>query len=275
MSLFKKVSIVGVGLIGASIGLAVKNKKLSEKVIGIGHRKQSIQEALKIGAIDRGYIELKEIKNSDLVILAAPVRQILHILPKLHKFISRDCAVIDVGSTKSEIIKAAKKNGVEFVGCHPLAGMEKKGPQYAKADMFFGSLCILVPLAITKKETLNRIRVFWNKLGADTKVLDAENHDHIISLVSHLPHVVAFALIDSIKGDYFPFASGGLKDTTRIAMSSPLLWTDIFLTNRKELISAIRNFKKSLSLLEFFIKHNRTKELAAYLKKASDKRNEL
>lgn len=275
MSLFKKVSIVGVGLIGGSIGLDIKNKKIAEKVIGIGHRKQSIQEALEIGAIDGGYLELKEIKNSDLVILAAPVRQILNILPKLHKFINRDCVVIDVGSTKSEIIKAAKKSGLEFVGCHPLAGMEKKGPQYAKMDMFSGSLCILVPLEITKKETLNRIRVFWNKLGADTKVLDAKSHDRILSLVSHLPHIVAFALISCIKENYFPFGSGGLKDTTRIAMSSSLLWRDIFLTNRKELMSAIRNFKNSLSRLEFLIKHNRGRELAAYLKKASNKRNEL
>ena len=271
MRLFKRVAIIGVGLIGGSIGLAIKKKGLAKEVIGIGRRRKSLLRALRIGAIDEGYLTLRKIKDADLVILAAPVSQIIKSLPRLHKFINNGCVVIDVGSTKSEIISLAAKSQIEFVGCHPLAGMEKGGAQNAKSGIFKNSLCLLVPLKDTSEVTLDKIQRFWRELGARTEILDAGSHDRILAFVSHLPHAVVFALIDCLKLDYLSYAASGLKDTTRIGLSEPLLWRDIFLTNRKELIKAIKKFKNSLARLEFFLKSNQPRKLGIYLKKARDK----
>ena len=271
MRLFKRAAIIGVGLIGGSIGLAIKKKGLAKEVIGIGHRRESILRALKTGAIDKGYLDLSKIKDADLVILAAPVSQIIKSLPRLRKFINNDCVVIDVGSTKSEIIKVAAKSGIEFIGCHPLAGMEKGGAQNAKSEIFKNSLCLLVPLKDTRKGALDKIQRLWRELGARTKILDARNHDRILAFVSHLPHAVVFALIDCLRLDYLSYGSSGLKDTTRIGLSGPLLWRDIFLTNRKELIKAIKEFKSSLARLEFFLKSSQPRKLGAYIKRAGNK----
>ena len=275
MKLFKKVAIVGVGLIGGSLGLAIKNKGIANKVIGIGHRRKSIDEAIRRKTIDVGSLELSSIKDADLVILCAPVGEILKILPKLSQFINLNCLVIDVGSTKSEIMKLAQKSKVKFIGCHPLAGMEKKGVENAKRGIFRDSLCLLVPLKNTAKGDLKKIQRFWKILGARTKLIDASRHDRILAFTSHLPHAVVFSLLDCIKPGYLPYGSSGLKDTTRIGLSDPYLWRDIFLTNRKELLFTIKNFKKSLAHLELLVKNNQPKKTAAYLQKAGIKRNEF
>lgn len=273
MRLFKKVAIVGVGLIGGSLGLALKKRGLTDKVIGIGHRRASIDQALKIGAIDEGYLSLEKVKGADLVILAAPVGEIINILPRLKECISKDCLVIDAGSTKVEIMRQAKKSGLNFIGCHPLAGMEKKGPQNARPDMFEGSWCLIVPQKRTKKTDLEMVQGFWRGLGAGTKVLSALSHDRILAFTSHLPHIVVFGLLGCLKNDYLKFAAAGLKDTTRIGLSDPILWRDIFLTNRKEVLKAIKSFKKSLSRLEEAIAASRPEKLASCLKNSRNKRN--
>lgn len=275
MKLFDRVAIVGVGLIGGSLGLAIKNKGMAKKVIGIGHRRKSIDEAIRRKAIDEGYLDLRKIKDADLIILAAPVKEIINTLPKLSRLISRNCLVIDVGSTKAEIMNAAKKSGIKFIGCHPLAGMEKKGVENAKSAIFQDALCLLVPLENTSDEALGKIQRFWRALGARIKVIDAKGHDRILAFVSHLPHAVVFSLIDCISLKFLSFAASGLRDTTRIGLSDPFLWRDIFLTNRKELLSAIKNFKNSLARLEFLIKNNQPGKLAAYLQKARAKHNEF
>ena len=271
MRLFDRVAIVGVGLIGGSVGLAVKEKKIAKKVIGIGHRRESIRQALRQGAIDEGYLDLSKVKGAGLVILAAPVLQIMSILPRLSRYVTRDTLVMDVGSTKSEIIKTAQKSGLEFVGCHPLAGMEKKGPQNARSDLFKCSLCLIVPSRKIRSGSLRRAIQFWKAIGARAEVLDSSSHDRILAFVSHLPHAAAFGMLDCIKPDYLRYAASGLKDTTRIGLSDPLLWRDIFLTNQKELLRAIAGFRGSLIRLESLIKNNRPEALVSFLKKARNK----
>lgn len=273
--MFDRVAIVGVGLIGGSVGLAIKEKKIAGKVIGIGHRRESIRQALRQGAIDEGYLDLSKVKGAGLVILAAPVLQIMSILPRLSQYVTRDTLVMDVGSTKSEIIKTAQKSGLEFIGCHPLAGMEKKGPQNAKSDIFKGSLCLIVPSRKTRIGSLRRAIKFWKAIGARAEVLDSSKHDRILAFVSHLPHAAAFGMLDCIKPDYLRYAASGLKDTTRIGLSDPLLWRDIFLTNQKELLRAIASFRGSLTRLESLIKNNHSEALASYLEKARNKRHGL
>lgn len=269
--MFDRVAIVGVGLIGGSVGLAIKEKKIAKKVIGIGHRRESIRQALKQGAIDEGYLDLSKVKGSGLVILAAPVLQIMSILPRLSQYVTRDTLVMDVGSTKSEIIKTAQKSGLEFIGCHPLAGMEKKGPQNARSGIFKGSLCLIVPSKKAKDSSLRGAIKFWKAIGARIEVLDSSIHDRILAFVSHLPHAAAFGMLDCIKPDYLRYAASGLKDTTRIGLSDPHLWRDIFLTNQKELLRAIASFRSSLTRLESLIKNSHSEALVAYLEKARNK----
>ncbi len=271
--MFDTVAIVGVGMIGGSIGLAIKKKKIARRVIGIGHRRKSIQTALKYKSIDEGFLDLRKIKEADLVILACPVSRIIEILRKVSRYARPGALVIDVGSTKSEIIKTAQKSKIEFIGSHPLAGMEKTGVASAKGDIFEGSLCLVTPLKNTRPALINKIRRFWHALGARTQVMDASTHDRILAYVSHLPHAVIFGLIDCVEARYLQFGAGGLKDTTRIGLSEPLLWRDIFLTNRQELLGAIKGFNRSLARLESLISNNQPKALASYLQKSRNKRN--
>lgn len=273
MRLFKKVAIVGVGLIGGSIGLAVKKKGLAGEVIGIGHHRKSLNEALAVGAVDEAYLELKNIKGADLVILAAPVREIIKIIPRLQGLINKDCIVIDAGSTKSEILKTAQRHKLNFIGAHPLAGMEKKGPRNARDSLFENSWCLLTPSRGTDRSGLEKVRRFWQSLGAKVKVLDARTHDKILAWTSHLPHLVVFGLLDCLKPDYLEFAAGGLKDTTRIGLSDPLLWRDIFLTNREEVLKAVKAFKKSLWRLEEAIVRNQPGKLVSCLESSRNKRD--
>ena len=275
MKLFSRVAIIGVGLIGGSFGLALKKKALAKEIIGIGHRQKSIDQALRVRAIDQGYLGLDSIRGADLVVLSAPVKEIINILPKLKNLISEDCLIIDAGSTKSEIIKLAEKHKLRFIGCHPLAGMEKKGPENARADLFKNSLCLLVPPKKYSPQDLSRVKKLWEALESRTMVLNSARHDRILAFTSHLPHAVVFSLIDCLKSDYLKFGAGGLKDTTRIGLSDPLLWRDIFLTNRKELLSAINTFEKSFQRLKSLIKNNNDGALRAYLEKSRDKRNGL
>ena len=275
MKLFSRVAIIGVGLIGGSFGLALKKKALAKEIIGIGHHQKSIDQALRVRAIDQGYLGLDSIRGADLVVLSAPVKEIINILPKLKNLISEDCLIIDAGSTKSEIIKIAEKHRLRFIGCHPLAGMEKKGPENARADLFKNSLCLLVPPKKYSPQDLSRVKKLWEALESRTMVLNSARHDRILAFTSHLPHAVVFSLIDCLKSDYLKFGAGGLKDTTRIGLSDPLLWRDIFLTNRKELLSAINTFEKSFQRLKSLIKNNNDGALRAYLEKSRDKRNGL
>lgn len=275
MRLFNKVAIIGVGLIGGSLGLALKKKALAKEIIGIGHHQKSIDRALRVGAIDTGYVELGKIRGADLVILAAPVKEIITILPKLKNLISEECLIIDAGSTKSEIIKISQKHKLRFIGCHPLAGMEKKGPENAREDLFKGSFCLLVPPKKYNPQDLSRVKKLWGVLGAKVLVLNPAEHDRIVAFTSHLPHAVVFSLLECLRSEYLKFGAGGLKDTTRIGLSDPLLWKDIFLTNRQQLLLAINTFEKSLRRLKCLIKNNNDRALRVYLEKARDKRNGL
>ncbi|MEW6170966.1 MAG: prephenate dehydrogenase [Candidatus Omnitrophota bacterium] len=252
---FKKIAIVGIGLVGGSLGLSIKRKKLAQKVIGIVHHKKTIKEALNLKAVDKATLNLKDIKDADLIILATPVNIILRQLPLILNYAKENTLIIDVGSTKNKIIKLAEKlmpsnKKIDFIGTHPLAGSEKKGLYFAKIDLFKNSLCILVPTKFTKKENLEKIKTFWRALGADTKTINAKKHDEILSFTSHLPHLVSFALMDSMPAKYLNFSASGLKDTTRLSSSDALVWQDIFFSNKENLIKAIANFEKSLKELK-------------------------
>lgn len=273
--MFKKIAIIGTGLVGGSLALAIKKKRIACEIVGVSRHKKSISLAKKIGAIDRGSQDLRIIKDSDLVILATPVNTILNLAPRIFGIIDKKCIVTDVGSTKQDIVAKLERIFPNFVGGHPLAGSEKRSILNADAQIFKGSLCILTPTKTTKMPALNKISVFWKRMGAKTIFLDPQTHDKILSITSHLPHAVAFALIGIVPAKYFEFSAGGLKDITRIALSDNELWADIFLSNRKNILKGIHLLQSNLSRIKSAIKFQNRHLLSKILKEAKKKREKL
>lgn len=275
MKLFKKVAIVGLGLIGGSIALTIKKRRLADKVIGVSRRKKTVALAKKMRLIDKGAQDINIIKEADLVILATPVSTILKLAPKISKIIKKGCIVTDVGSTKQEIVSKLGENFSRYVGSHPLAGSEKRGIINTCPDLFTGSLCILTPVENTDKEAQDKIKRFWNKIGAKVVILTPALHDKILSFTSHLPHIAAFSLMGVIPLKYLKFASSGLKDATRIAASEAGLWCDIFLSNQKNMSKAIDSLQKILFKIKSAINKKDRALLIRILKQAKKKRDNL
>lgn len=272
MRLFNSIAIVGTGLIGGSIALAAKKKKLCFKVIGVSRSARTLRLAKKSGAIDSGSLGVNIIKEADLVILATPVGTILDLAPKIAKIIKDGAVVTDVGSTKQQITAKLEKIFPKFVGSHPLAGLEKRGIDYADAGIFKGSLCILTPTKKTNRKALGRVKKLWEELGARVVFLNPSAHDKALSFVSHLPHILAFSLIAAIPAKFLRFAASGLKDTTRIAASDSKLWEDIFLSNRGNMVKAVDSFVEKLFKIRKAVVKKDKKTLAAILKQAKKKR---
>lgn len=275
MKLFNKVAVVGVGLIGGSLALGIKKKGLCLQVIGVARHKKTLFLAKKANAIDAGSQEINIIKDADLVILATPVNTILNLAGEVCKFIKKECVVSDVGSTKAKIVSKLSKIFPNYVGSHPLTGSEKQGIQNASPDIFHNSLCILTPTKNTNPKALEKVRKLWNQLGAKVIFLGPDRHDRILSFVSHLPHIAAFSLIDIIPNEYLKFGSTGLKDATRIALSGSKLWSDIFISNKKYVIKAIKLFQKNLSQMESAIRKSDRETLNRILREARIKRNNI
>ncbi len=274
---FRKITVVGVGLIGGSLGMAIKHHRMSHEVAGISQRHTTLVYALKNKAIDRAYHDIrKAVYNSDLIILATPVNTIINLLKQIGPHLKRGSIVTDVGSTKLTIVDTAEKHlppHVFFVGSHPLSGSEKQGASFANPNLFEKSLCLLTPTERSNRMAVEKLRQFWARLGAQVKLMTPGEHDRILSFVSHLPHVVAFALIGVIPHQYLEFASTGLKDTTRIASSAPQMWSDICLANSKNIIQALDETVKSLSLYRKLIIARDEQNLMENFKKAKAKRD--
>ncbi len=267
---FNKIAIIGVGLIGGSIGLALRKKKLAGQITGVCRHQASLVRAKKIGAINSGTLDLKEaVINADLVILAMPVKQIIKTAKMIKPFLSKGCVVTDVGSTKEMIVKQLDKTFSQqayFVGSHPMAGSEKKGASFARVDLFSNSLCFITRTKNTNRGALNKIDAFWKSLGCRVKTLSPGKHDQIVALISHLPHLAAAQLVQVARGN-LKFAATGFTDTTRIAASDAEIWTDIFLSNKKAVIAAIDQYIKQLKKVRNLIARNKESELNREFKK--------
>ncbi len=262
-------------MIGGSIALALKKKRLVDEIVGVARHKESLLLAQKIGAIDKGSQTLDIIKGSDLVILAAPVNTIFGLANEIFKIVGPQPIVSDVGSTKELIVSRFEKFFPNFVGSHPLAGSEKKGVVNADLGIFKGSLCVLTPTPNTSLEALGKIKKMWRLIGAKVISMSTRDHDKVLSFVSHLPHVVAFSLVDSVPDSFLKFTSTGFKDTTRIAASESEIWSDILLSNQKNVLKTITLFQNSLLKIKSAVKKNDRKQLAFILNKAKDKRRSV
>lgn len=255
--MFRKVTVVGIGLLGGSLAMAIKKNHLAREVVGVSRRQAALQYALKNKIIDQGSSNIvKSVENADLVVLATPIQTILTLISTLGGHLKRGCIVTDVGSTKATIVQAAQKHfpsHVLFVGSHPLAGSEKKGIEFSTASLFEQSHCLLTPTDKTNKGALEKVSEFWTKVGATVKTVSPDEHDAIVAYTSHVPHLLAYGLMDAIPGDHLPFGATGLKDTTRIASSNPELWADICMQNAKnmtksldEIIRVVAGYRKAI-----------------------------
>ncbi|MDD5634680.1 MAG: prephenate dehydrogenase [Candidatus Omnitrophica bacterium] len=276
----KKIVIIGTGLIGGSIGKAVLSKKMADEVIGISRRRSSLRRALREKCITSGYINnyAKACRGADVIFIATPVNTIKDVIVKLSKTLKdKNVIVTDAGSTKKEIVDRADKykNRFSFVGAHPLAGLEKTGVEYSRPDLFKNSVCVLTRSVTTDRKKLQEVKKLWEAFGATTRVVTPDIHDKILSLTSHLPHVVAFALAGVLEKKYCDYVAGGFKDTTRIAASDPILWSDIFISNRKNLKTALGKFRKNIADIERSLASKQAARLIKKLKECKRKRDNV
>ena len=277
--MFKKIAIVGVGLIGGSIGLAVKKRKLAKKIIGVARRESSRQKALKFKAVDKATLNLAEaVKDADLVIIASPVGKIVDLAGGAVKFMKKGAILTDVGSAKRQIVREIERfadKKVNFIGAHPMAGSEKSGVENATPLIFDKAPLIITKTKNTNKKALLRLKKFWENLGCRTFLLSPEEHDMYVSLASYLPHVVSFALSSSQTKNSLRFAVASFKDMTRVSSSDPELWKDIFLSARPSVLKSIRVFSKEVKALEKAIRKKDKKAVERFLRKAKSIRDSI
>ena len=265
MMFFERVAIIGVGLIGGSFSLALKEKKLCGHVVGAGRSAANLKTALERGAIDSIAADAAAAaQDADLVLVAAPVAQFEQILVAIESKLKPKAIVSDAGSTKRDVVAAARKGlggkVARFVPAHPIAGAEKSGAGAASADLFRGRRVVLTPLAENGKEDIETIAGAWTAVGARVSRMTPEEHDGVFAAVSHLPHLLAYALVNDVSrrpnsAQLFGYAAGGFRDFTRIASSHPEMWRDICVANSDQLLKEISNFSVELESIRRYLEN--------------------
>lgn len=250
---FQKITILGVGLIGGSFALALKKKKLCGHIVGFGRSEKNLKRAKNKKIIDSYELDpITACKDSDLILFATPVGFFIELTEKIKDSLKFGAIVTDVGSVKGKLVYDMEKilpETVYFVGGHPIAGSDQSGIDAASAEIFKNAKCIITPTNKTNKNAMNSIISIWKTLGSIVKIIDPYEHDRIYGAISHLPHVIAYNLVNTvaeIDSSYLLFSGQGFKDTTRIASSHHELWRDICILNRKNLLKYIEVFIKNL-----------------------------
>ncbi len=251
MKHYDTVAIVGVGLIGGSIGLALRERGLADHVVGVGRRQASLRIARRVGAVTSTTVDLaKGVAQANLVIVCTPVGRIAEDVRRAAEHAPQGTLITDGGSTKERIVAeldVGLARQCRFLGSHPLAGSEKAGPAHARADLFEGRVAILTPTRNTRAEDFDALEALWSGLGSVVIQMSPEEHDKALALTSHLPHAVAAALASIIPETLFRLCGTGLLDTTRIAAGEVELWRQIFVENRRNVVAALDQFEKHLA----------------------------
>jgi len=280
----ENVLVIGVGFMGGSFALALKNRGFKGRIYGYDINPESIRKAIDLGVIDEGTTTLSDIKNyrPDLIMLSSPVRTFRYIAQQLKDLVDEEVIITDQGSVKGNIVYELEEIlGNRYVGGHPIAGTEKSGVEYSIPNLYEGKKVILTPTKNTDKEKLKKVESTWKMIGGIVEYMSPELHDYVFGVVSHLPHAVAFALVDTLmrmsisQVDLFKYPGGGFKDFTRIAKSDPVMWRDIFLENKENLLKAIEEFQNSLNYLRELIEEEKEEELTGYLREVKMKRTEI
>jgi len=276
---FNKITIIGVGLIGGSIGLAVKKRRLAREVIGVFRHDATRRKALRRGAVDRGVMDLATgVSDADLIIIATPVHSIPKLVRQARAHAKPSAVITDAGSTKDWIVLSVEESrpagrSAPFVGSHPMAGSEHTSVAYARENLIEDAACIVTGTRRTDPAAMRRVSSFWRALGGRVSVMTPEGHDAAVAMISHLPHMVAFALAGCVDRRDLRYAAEGFKDTTRVASSDAELWADIFLTNTKGLARSVRVFQKDLTALARAVKRLDRRKLVTIMKAAKAKRD--
>ena len=254
MPKWNTVAIIGVGLIGGSIGLALRQRKLAQHIVGIGRRPATLAAALSQGCVTRTTTSVPEgVAAAQMIVIATPVELIAAYAAEASQHAPAGAILTDVGSTKADIVHSTEAaladldvDGISFVGSHPLAGSEKTGHEFAKADLFEGKVVVVTPLEGINQNAALSVQSFWESLGARVVRMTPEEHDAALARTSHFPHLVASALAAATPGDLLPLTAGGWLDTTRIAAGDAELWRQILLTNRSHTLKALADFETVL-----------------------------
>jgi prephenate dehydrogenase len=276
------VAIIGVGLMGGSIGLALKERRLARRVVGVGRRQESLDRARAAGAIDEGVLELEAaVAHAELIIACTPVGRIVEDVTRAARACPAGALLTDAGSTKQQIVARldgklpGKLGTARFVGSHPLAGSEKNGPQNARADLYEGRLVLVTPGKKSAPADVQATCDFWSALGASVWQMSPLAHDKALANTSHMPHLVSAALAGATPPEDRPLCGTGWRDTTRIAGGDVEVWTQIFLANQQNTLKSLARFEKTLSAMRAALERGDETRLAKLLTEAKQNRDAL
>lgn len=271
--MFQKISIIGTGLIGGSLGLEIKKRRLATHVIGCGRDLKNLKWALQHKLVDEITTDFsKASANADCILLCTPVQTIEKQLVLLSKIAKPGCLIMDVGSTKKDIVSLAQKilpKNIHFVGCHPIAGTEKSGAKASIPGLFTNKKCLITPTKQTNKKALGLACKFWKNVGSNVTLLKPEEHDRILAATSHFPQMVSWLLLDSVicsipSDKIKKFSGSGFESMTRLASSPASMWVDIFLSNSDSLSSLLSRFEKQIEHVKKMIQKNEKKKLFSF-----------
>ncbi len=262
--MFNKITLIGIGLIGSSIALAARQKNLAKHIAISTRSEKTLQEAKNLNLGDSYYSDVKQaVKNADLIILCTPVGVFENIMKTIAPSIKQGAIISDVGSVKAHVQKVISPllpKGVHFVPAHPMAGTEYSGPSAGFPSLFEGRWCMLTPSENQSKMAIKKLSDFWRELGSQVEIMDAEHHDLIVAITSHVPHLIAYNIVGTAseletvsKSEVIKYSAGGFRDFTRIAASDPVMWRDVFLTNRDAVLDMLGRFLGDLDKLKIAV----------------------
>jgi len=270
--MFKKICIIGCGLIGSSLARAIKTNNLAEKIVSSNRSAFVNNKVIELKIVDESSTDTKKmVEGSDLIIIATPLSSYEEVILQIKDSLKSGAILTDVGSVKESIINLVEESipeNVSWISSHPIAGTEDSGPESGFSELFKNRWCILTPSKKIKEKDLNLLKIFWEKIGSKVDIMEAKKHDHILAITSHLPHLIAYNIVktsldtqDETKASIVKYSAGGLRDFTRIAASNPIMWRDIFIQNKKNTSKMIDKFIKNLEELKEAISNKDEKKL--------------
>lgn len=278
MALFREISIIGLGLMGGSLAAICRKKFPSTKIIGISRSRQALAKAQNKKWVHETSGDILRAAHSDLVILATPVNTFSSIISQLAPHIKKQLILTDVGSVKGEIMHWFEEKRfphIEFIGAHPMVGSHERGIEFCRTDLYDGGLIFLTPAKSASLKNIRKVSGFWKKISGRIVKINADEHDEIVSQISHLPHAIAMCLINSVSNKELKFSASGFRDTTRIAQGDASIWGPIFLSNRKALLKSLDQYEKVLEDFRSLLLTSNEKDLELFIEKAQKSRGKI
>jgi len=284
--MFKKICIIGCGLIGSSLARAIKKYNLSEKIVSSNRSDIVNKKVLELKMVNDSSSDTQKMaKDSDLIIIATPLSSYENVILKIKNSLKSGTILTDVGSVKERVISLVEKaipNNISWIPSHPIAGTEESGPEAGFSELFKNRWCILTPSKKAKEKDINTLKSFWKKIGSKVDIMDAKQHDYILSITSHIPHLVAYNIVSTSiniqeekQSSIIKYSAGGLRDFTRIAASNPIMWRDIFIQNKANTTKEIEKFIANLEDLKNAIENEDGKKLEEIFIKTKKIRKEI